>query len=161
MGSNNPKEDPIETLFKETYCLLYIYSKSVLNDSALAEEAVQETFCIACAKSMHLLSSPNPKGWLMNTTKNVLKNIIRKREKLIQVTADSLPIDLVLAVSPPECDVDTLYCNISDRADFKLLKKIALDQYTIAEAAEELGISVEACKKRVQRAKKNLQNLFL
>lgn len=38
--------------------------------------------------------------------------------------------------------------------DYKLLKEIVLERYTIRETAQELGISVEACKKRVQRAKK-------
>ena len=38
-----------------------------------------------------------------------------------------------------------------------MLVKIVLQNYTMLEAAQELGISVEACKKRVQRAKKKLE----
>ena len=39
----------------------------------------------------------------------------------------------------------------------QLLKRIALDRCTMLEVAQDLGISVETCKKRVQRARKRLQ----
>ena len=39
-------------------------------------------------------------------------------------------------------------------------KRILEDLLAMLEAAEELGISVEACKKRVQRAKKKLQKII-
>ena len=55
-------------------------------------------------------------------------------------------------------NIDLFYSDIVDSPEYKLLKRIALDKYTILEAAQELGISVEACKKRVQRAKKKLRN---
>lgn len=51
------------------------YAISALNDRSLAEEAVQDTYRIACAKADDFLSSPNPKGWLLNTLKYVIKNI--------------------------------------------------------------------------------------
>ena len=44
--------------------------------------------------------------------------------------------------------------------DFQLLVNIVVRRYTMLEAAEELGITVEACKKRVQRAKKKLQKII-
>ena len=53
--------------------------------------------------------------------------------------------------------MDLLFNDISGSEDFQLLKRIALDRCTILELAEELGVSVEACKKRVQRARKRLQ----
>lgn len=59
--------------------------------------------------------------------------------------------------SPELVSVDLLFNDISGSEDFQLLKRIALDRCTILELAEELGVSVEACKKRVQRARKRLQ----
>ena len=41
--------------------------------------------------------------------------------------------------------------------DFRLLKRIVLERYSYLEAAEELGISLEACRKRVQRIKQRLR----
>ena len=56
-----------------------------------------------------------------------------------------------------EENVDILYGDVSVRTDFQLLKRIVLDNYTMQEAAEEFGITVDACKKRVQRIKKLLR----
>ena len=53
--------------------------------------------------------------------------------------------------------MDVLFGDLSDSEDFRLLKRIALDRCTMLEVAEELGISLESCKKRVQRARKRLQ----
>ena len=53
--------------------------------------------------------------------------------------------------------MDVLFGDVSDSEDFRLLKRIALDRCTVLEVAEDLGISVESCKKRVQRARKRLQ----
>ena len=46
---------------------------------------------------------------------------------------------------------------LSKCVNFSLSFTIALEKCTMLEAAQELGISVEACKKRVQRARKKLQ----
>ena len=55
--------------------------------------------------------------------------------------------------------VDLLFSNVAASEDFQLLKRIALDQCTMPELAHELGVSVEACKKRVQRARKRRPGL--
>ena len=54
-------------------------------------------------------------------------------------------------------DIDILYGDISGHSDFQLLKLVVLSNYSMLEAAEEFGISVEACKKRVQRIQKLLR----
>ena len=61
------------------------------------------------------------------------------------------------AGGPELVSVDVLFSDVSKSEDFQLLKRVALDHYTMPELAWELGISVEACKKRVQRARKRLQ----
>ena len=54
-------------------------------------------------------------------------------------------------------DVDLLYGDLAAQADFQLLKRVVLDGCTMLEAAEEQGITVEACKKRVQRIRAYLK----
>ena len=58
---------------------LFHYANIVLSNASLAEEAVQETFVIACTKQHALENSPNPEGWIMNTLKNVCRNIQKNR----------------------------------------------------------------------------------
>ena len=49
------------------------------------------------------------------------------------------------------------FMKIWPRADFQLLKRVVLDGCTMLEAAKEYGISVEACKKRIQRLRTHLK----
>ncbi|MCI9308764.1 MAG: sigma-70 family RNA polymerase sigma factor [Oscillospiraceae bacterium] len=143
-------------MYREMYPTLYAYALRILKDHALAEEAIQDTFCIACAKREQALSNPKPRGWLMLTLKHVMQNMLRaqrKVQRLLFLTAgEEQP-----AEAPELLDVDVLFGDVSNSEDFRLLKRIALDQCTIVELAQDLGISVEACKKRVQRARKRLQ----
>ncbi len=41
--------------------------------------------------------------------------------------------------------------------DYRLLSAVYLEGYSVREAAEQLGISAEACKKRLQRARARLR----
>ncbi|MEA4895640.1 MAG: sigma-70 family RNA polymerase sigma factor [Oscillospiraceae bacterium] len=161
MGLTDTQRSDIEELYHEMFYPLSAYAKSSLNDRTLAEEAVQDTFRIACAKADDFLSSPNPKGWLLNTLKNVIHNAVRSRAYLNSIVVSSLDFDENIISGDMETPgVDLMFSDLTDNEDYKLLKKIALDKYSMLEAAQELGISVEACKKRVQRAKKKLQKYF-
>ena len=158
MGLSKEQGQYIEQLYKDMFDSLCSYAYSILKNTHLSEEAVQETFQIACSKPASLMSSKNPKGWLMNTLKNVLHNALRKRtalEKYI-AAAESENIDLIASPSPGS-NVDLMYSDMVTEIEFQLLKWVAIDQYTMLEAADKLGITVEACKKRVQRAEKKLR----
>ncbi len=85
MGLSDTQRQAIEKLYMDMYYSLSAYAQSALNDRSLAEEAVQDTFRIACAKADKFLSSPNPKGWLLNTLKYVIKNSIRSRAVLNRI----------------------------------------------------------------------------
>lgn len=155
-----PWEEAVEKLYKEMYPVLYVYAMRILKDSDMAEEAVQDAFCIACAKRDEFLSSENPQGWVMITLKYVMQNMLRnqaKSKKLASQYFNELKDECTVAGPPELMSVDLLFNDVSESEDFQLLKRIALDQYTIAELSQELGISVEACKKRVQRARKRLR----
>lgn len=134
------------------------YASSVLRDRNLAEEAVQDTFCIFCAKATDTLQHEKPQGWLMRTLQNVMRNMQRHRATMCRLIMQSLQtenLEELLVYDEP--DVDLLYGDLAARADFQLLKRVVLDGCTMLEAAEEYGITVEACKKRIQRIRTNLK----
>jgi RNA polymerase sigma-70 factor (ECF subfamily) len=139
------------------YDPLSAYARNILINSQLAEEAVQETFSIVCAKADDLFESKNPKGWLVTTLKNVIKNMNRNKADISRLIIND---DRFSNSRTVDDNIDLLYSGLDKNADYQLLKRIALDRYTMLEAAQELGISVEACKKRVQRAKKRLKKYF-
>ena len=148
----------IEQLYRAHYQRLYLYAKALLQDEHLAEEAVQDTFHIACGRVEELQLSEDPAGWLMVAEKNVIRNMERSRSSLYSVMKRDIPYEnAALGAKSDEISVDVLYGGILPEEDFRLLKRIALDGWTYLEAAEELSISVEACRKRVQRSKEKLR----
>lgn len=157
MSSSEPWQSDLEQMYREMYPTLYAYALRILKDHALAEEAIQDAFCIACAKREQFLSSANPHGWIMCTLKFVMRNMLRTQAKLKSLL-QSLDDEEGVCAGPQEmASVDVLFGDVSDSEDFQLLKRIALDRCTMLEVAQDLGISVETCKKRVQRARKRLQ----
>lgn len=157
-GLDKQHSNYIEALYLEMFELLFSYARSSLENDSLAEEAVQETFRIACLKPSELCASPNPKGWLVNTLKNVIRNTIKQRNagKLILATFAS-EYSSKQGWSEDQLDLKVVYENISQLEEFHLLEAMAVEGRSHKELAQELGISVDACKKRIQRAKKVLK----
>ena len=132
---------------------------NVMSDRQLAEDAVQEAFRIACEKIEGLLNSQNPEGWLTNTLKYVILNMGRERSKRSMLMISTLSLeDLQIALEETDIEFHAIYSDLLGEEDFKLLE--LLKKYTMIEAASEFGISVEACKKRAQRAKRRLRKLL-
>lgn len=148
----------IDRLYLQMYPMLFEYARSSLSNDALAEEAVQDAFTIACQKPEALCGSLNPKGWLVNTLKNVISNTIRKQSIAKRIFLDYAASNVKdISASPDRMGLEILYDDIADLEEFKLLKEMALDGRSYLEMAEEHGITVSTCRKRVERAKKVLQ----
>ena len=155
----NPEySERIEQLYLEMYNMLITYARCSFKEESLAEEAVQETFRIACQKPDKLCESLNPKGWLVNTLKFTIRNMKRSRENARQILSSYLIVQNECVVfSEDKLCLQVMYGNISYLEEFKLIKEMAIDGRSHLEMANARGISVSACKKRVQRAKETLQ----
>lgn len=148
----------IEQLYLRMYDFLLEYAKSSLGNYSLAEEAVQDTFQIACQKSEDLCNSKSPEGWLVNTLKNVISNTIRSRATANKILSEYLASQARdFAVTEDRVKFEILYENVADLEEFQLLKEMVIDGYSHLEMAKKRGISVETCRKRVQRAKDTLR----
>lgn len=155
----NPKySEQIEQLYLEMYDMLLTYAQCSFKEESLAEEAVQETFRIACQKPDQLCESKNPKGWLVNTLKFTIRNMKRNREHTLQLlSAYLLEQEECVAFSEDRLSLQLMYGNVADSEEFQLIKEMVIDKKSHLEMAKARGISVSACKKRVQRAKETLQ----
>ena len=158
MDENQDKK--LEELYREMFHLCFVYARSALNDENLAEEAVQDTFRIACEKADMLFSSENPKGWIIKTLKNVIYNMNKTRANINKIIVDMASVNENLFSTSDEENPVLLYSKIISDEDFALLKRISVDRYSMLEAADELGITVDACKKRVQRAKRKFKKFL-
>ena len=148
----------IERLYLQMFSMLFEYARSVLPNDALAEEAVQDTFRIACQKPESLCTSPNPEGWLVNTLKNVLCNMERSRGIAKRILHGYFAANITeLTTTTDKVAVEILYDDIADTEEFKLLKEMAIDGRSYLEMSQSRNISIDTCRKRVQRAKEILR----
>lgn len=148
----------IERLYMEMYDMLITYARCALQENALAEEAVQETFRIACQKPESLQKSPNPNGWLVNTLKNTIRNMKHNRATAQRILTQYLDLRINEdSYSADKLGLATVYEDIVNTEEFKLLKEFAIDGRSHLEMARKRGITVAACKKRLQRAKETLR----
>lgn len=155
------QKNMIEQLYLEMYDLLFAYGRDSLQSDSLAEEAIQETFRIACMKPDELLASPNPKGWLVNTLKNVIRSIHRSlsnANKLINAYAAAH--GAMDAATEEEIGLTVTYGDLAQTEEFKLIKETAVDGKSYLEMAQARGISIDTCRKRVQRAKEFLRRII-
>lgn len=159
MALSKKQDEFIETMYRQMYPRLLNYAFNALYSYSLAQEAVQEAFRIACEKPEEFMKSPNPQGWITVTLKFAIKNISRSKMRIQKIVLATITMDEDErgAAYDDAVSLDAMYSDILDPEDYRLLKLVILERYSLLEAAEELGISLEACKKRVQRAKKKMK----
>ena len=155
---NAQQNRKIKELYSEMFEKMKAYACCSLDNDALAEEAVQETFCIACQKPEQLCESVNPRGWLVQTLKYTIRNMQSNRATAKRIMEEYLMAQIKdFSFSEDRPDLRILYEDIADTEEFKLLHEMAIEGRSHLEMANSLGISVSACKKRVQRAKETLR----
>lgn len=147
----------IEAFYLQMYDQLFLYAQNALKNESLAEEAIQETFRIVCTKPEDLLSSLNPKGWIINTLKYTMQNMRRNRDRTNALLNQYLATYTSDAFSEDRIPLEVTYENVAHSEEFRLIKEMAVEGKSHLEMAQARGISVDACKKRVQRAKEFLR----
>ena len=148
----------IEELYYEMFDMLIAYGRSALGNEALAEEAVQETFRVACQRPEQVCESVNPRGWLVQTLKYTICNMRNSQQsarRLLEKYMETQGEDA--AFSEDNMDLHILYENVAHTEEFKLLLELTIEGRSHLEVAQRLGISVDACKKRAQRAREKLR----
>ena len=152
------EQKKLHQLYLENYDSLVCFASSVMNGQDAAEDLVQETFLIAQSKLDAVLSSPNPHGWLMNTLKNVIGNHYKRQRFLARrLIAETHPDHS----APYVFSVNELYAGLVSPEELTLLVWVCCENVSCREAAERLGISPAACRKRIQRAKLSLRDAIL
>ena len=155
---NAEQNRKIEELYHGMFEKMKVYACCSLDNEALAEEAVQETFRIACQKPEQFCKSVNPRGWLIQTLKYTICNIQSSRATAKRIVEKYLMTQIEdFSFSVDSLDLHILYENVVDTEEFKLLAEMAIEGRSHLEMANSRGISVSACKKRVQRAKETLR----
>lgn len=138
----------IENLYESEYAQLFKLAYHKTKNRELAQDMIQETFLLALFREEELLSHPNPTAWLTLTLRNFIANEQRSRARS--------DISLDEAAQLPAVELETPLSDILP-ANLKPVEREILiwrfeRQMSCQEIAERLGISVDACYKRVARA---------
>lgn len=148
----------IKKIYLEMYDMLLGYAYSSLKNQARAEEAVQEAFQIACQKPVDFMTSPNPQGWMINTLKNTVRNTQHRLDRDKRLLAAYLATQCAqLASTEDQVSMEVSYGDMAHLEEYKLLEDMVVNGKSQLEIAQERGISLAACKKRIQRAKETLR----
>ena len=127
MGLTAEQEAFVKELYIAMYHSLLAYAKIALGDYHLAEEAVQDTFRIACAKINSLASSKNPNGWIVKTQVYVIKNMIRSRARLNNIVIESLSQNFTdMYGKEDDIAIETMYSDLSAATILNLSKALCL-----------------------------------
>lgn len=155
---NTQQHNVIEALYLQLYDRMMAYARSSLRSESQAEEVVQETFRIACTKPEVLCASANPQGWLLLTLKHTIRNRLRSKETALRLMTEYLASQgMDAAFSEDALPLELLYGPLAQSEEFRLLREMAVEGKSHLEMAQARGISLNACKKRVQRAKEYLK----
>lgn len=136
-----------ETYFHE----LCQYTFCRIGNRANAEDVVQIAFLIAYRKIDVLAHSPNQIGWLYRTVQNVMKNE-KKKEIRAQILQKKLE-EQVIVERPVERSIEEAFRGLISDLDLELLILFYIEGHPQRELAHDFGISLSACKMRIQRAK--------
>ena len=145
-------------IYKERRKPLLMYAESALGNHAMAEDAVQQAFEIGWRKIEDFQNCPQPEGWIFKSLKFVVSNMksrLRTERRVITIVDEYRP-DLVAAPVDP-LPLRVHFGDLVDTPQFQIIYEMEFYGRTLAEIAKELGISENACKKRAERARKDLQ----
>lgn len=166
-----PEQDAfIEALYRKYFKKLVIYATAALGNMDRAQDVVQDAFHQAVIDIDALVKHNNPGGWLMETVKYKVKDSKRARIRYLHrflsldsdVSAELFPSKEIIT-DPCESNGADLLKTIEHTLtmeEYRLLKRLIFDQASHLEVAQELGITVYASQKRLERVREKLYKVF-
>jgi len=157
---SSEEREIIEELYRRYNAKLFrVAAASFYNNRALAEDAVSQAFLIACRNPDKISNHPSPEAWLLNVLHKVISHEKRHRAIFQALFIGILPLIREDTIEN-RLQLDAMYPGIRKMPEFQLVKWFAVDRLSIAEIAERLDISISACKKRLERARKTLAGIL-
>ena len=146
-------------LYQDHYKALFSYASRMGIGREAAEDFVHEAFMTAIRHIEDIRQCKNPGKYL----NQALKNVIGYQLRCMRYAAE---LQRKLRERIPEegesgsggLRPETLYRGAVSDEELRLLIRFYLEGWSQKELAEELGISLSACKKRIQRAKERLRS---
>jgi RNA polymerase sigma-70 factor (ECF subfamily) len=152
-----------ERLFADYQTAILNYLYRLLGDPALAEDLTQETFTRAWRARHQLPELDNPRAWLYRIATNAARDHMRRARLFAW---------LPLLGNEPALQVESLEASAIETEQLRrALRKLGPDygiplilytcqDFSVAEIALALGLSTDAVKQRLVRARQQLREAF-
>ena len=153
----------IQELYRSHFKVLLNRARRLGFVDEVAEDYVQETFLIAIKRIDDIRACRNPRSYLTKILKNVIGYNLRQMHSAIKMLdkIQNQGADSYLSnVCVDELNPETLYRGSVSSEELKLLIQFYQEGRSSKELAEKMGISFEACKKRILRARKHLHRVL-
>jgi RNA polymerase sigma-70 factor (ECF subfamily) len=153
-------EERFSTLFADTNLALLAYAVRRVSDPADAADVVAETYLVAWRRIGDVPRGGGARPWLFGVARRVLANLHRG-ERRRSTLADRLRASLVEVVPPPDAgprtgsDVEAALAGL-DENDQEILRLVAWEELARDEIAVALGLSRNAVRVRLHRARRRL-----
>lgn len=161
-----PEQDLfIENLYREYAKKLFLYAFIQVQDQSRAQDIVQDTFHTAVRRIDTVMNHENPGGWLMDVLKKKISESERSHRRYVLrfaslntdvgiVAGDSQ--DPVNLIEDTEADIIQKIKSVLSEDEYNFLKRVIFDKVSHLDMAKELGITVYASQKRLERIRKKL-----
>lgn len=156
--NDNQAEEWFTGVYERLYGRLHAYAARRVGRD-LADEIVAETFLIAWRR-IERMPSDNPLPWLYGIARNVVlrQRSASARERSLQLALDETKRQID---SPPDNDLDLWQAwEALSPADREVLRLIAWEELSVAEAAQAMGCAAPVLSVRLHRARRRLQRLL-
>lgn len=121
-----------------------------------AEDAVQECFLKYVEKAPDFNDTEHEKAWLIRVASNICKDILRKRKHQSFVSLDEIRN---LGVCEDNAQILELLISLEEK--YRIVIHLHyVEGYKAREIASMLGISEAAVKKRLQRGREALKEIY-
>jgi len=152
------KEAFFDQLYQQWFFKLLRYAGVAVKNHHVAEEIVQDTFLVALQKVDYLFASEEPGRWLKQTVKYKILHYFREQKRdqiLLLPLEDGKPGEPMGAGGIERIEEKEAISKLWEtiHRELKPEERVLLQK----EAAIELGCSVGACQKRMQRLRLKLR----
>lgn len=156
------QERMFELFYRENLPTLIVHAYCFTADWQLAKDVVQDAFSktLDAKKNAQFFASGNQVGWMKNMVKNTARNAVRSRNRQLKwlIAYEEYASISMTDDYPSDHDVMGRCKGLLTKDELRLLKRLALDNRSYIEIADELGISMWACYKRAKKIKDKLRD---